>query len=126
MAGRVHDYPEQLAAGLKARAVSEKYYYVRHPDINRVVDISGTFEKKTDANLCNIAKGLAATTDRSFARTSPSRARNFQFWGPATTVPRIAITSRNSSWPAIGNSAGNTAWNTRSLPLHRSAKIASR
>ena len=57
MAGRVHDYPEQLAAGLQARAVNEKYYYVRHPDINRIVDISGTFEKKIDANLCNVAKG---------------------------------------------------------------------
>jgi len=57
MAGRVHDYPEQLAAGLQARAVTEKYYYVRHPDINRIVDISETFEKKIDANLCNVAKG---------------------------------------------------------------------
>lgn len=57
MAGRVHDYPEQLAAGLKARAVTDKYYYVRHPDINRVVDISATIEAKIDANLCNVAKG---------------------------------------------------------------------
>jgi len=57
MAGRVHDYPEQFAAGLQPRAVSEKYYYARHPDITRVVDISGTVEKKIDANLCNMAKG---------------------------------------------------------------------
>src|SRR5450432_1099303 len=57
MAGRVHDYPEQFAAGLEARAVTEKYYYVRHPDINRIVDISGTIEKKIDANICNVAKG---------------------------------------------------------------------
>jgi LmbE family N-acetylglucosaminyl deacetylase len=57
MAGRVHDYPEQFAAGLEPRAVAEKYYYARHPDITRVVDISGTVEKKIDANLCNIAKG---------------------------------------------------------------------
>jgi LmbE family N-acetylglucosaminyl deacetylase len=57
MAGRVHDYPEQFAAGLEARAVTEKYYYVRHPVINRVVDISGTIEKKIDANVCNVAKG---------------------------------------------------------------------
>ena len=57
MAGRVHDYPEQLAAGLDARAVSDKYYYARHPDTTRVVDISGTVEKKIDANLCNVAKG---------------------------------------------------------------------
>jgi LmbE family N-acetylglucosaminyl deacetylase len=57
MAGRIHDYPEQFDAGLKPQAVSEKYYYVRHPDINRVVDISGQVEKKIDANLCNVAKG---------------------------------------------------------------------
>jgi len=57
MAGRVHDYPEQFAAGLAPRAVSEKYYYARHPDITRVVDITGTVEKKIDANICNVAKG---------------------------------------------------------------------
>ncbi len=57
MAGRVHDYPEQIAAGFAARAVGEKYYYARHPDITRVVDISGTVEKKIDANLANVAKG---------------------------------------------------------------------
>jgi LmbE family N-acetylglucosaminyl deacetylase len=57
MAGRIHDYPEQFDAGLKPQLVSEKYYYVRHPDINRVVDISGVIEKKIDANLCNVAKG---------------------------------------------------------------------
>jgi hypothetical protein len=57
MAGRVHDYPEQLAAGFEARAVTDKYYYARHPDVNRIVDISGTVEKKIDANLCNVAKG---------------------------------------------------------------------
>jgi LmbE family N-acetylglucosaminyl deacetylase len=57
MAGRVHDYPEQIAAGFEARAVTDKYYYVRHPDINRIVDISSTVDKKIDANVCNVAKG---------------------------------------------------------------------
>jgi LmbE family N-acetylglucosaminyl deacetylase len=57
MAGRIHDYPEQFDAGLKPQLVTEKYYYVRHPDINRVVDISAQVEKKIDANLCNVAKG---------------------------------------------------------------------
>jgi LmbE family N-acetylglucosaminyl deacetylase len=57
MAGRVHDYPEQFAAGLKPHAVSDKYYYARKPTVTRVVDISGTIEKKIDANLCNVAKG---------------------------------------------------------------------
>jgi len=53
----VHDYPEQLAAGFQARKVTDKYYYARHPQITRVVDISGTVEKKIDANICNVAKG---------------------------------------------------------------------
>ena len=57
MAGRVHDYPEQFLVGLQPRAVTAKYYYARHPDITRVVDISGTVEKKIDANICNVAKG---------------------------------------------------------------------
>jgi LmbE family N-acetylglucosaminyl deacetylase len=57
MAGREHDYPEQFAAGLKTHAVSEKYYYARRPAITRVVDITGTVEKKIDANVCNVAKG---------------------------------------------------------------------
>jgi LmbE family N-acetylglucosaminyl deacetylase len=57
MAGRVHDYPEQFLVGLEPHAVSDKYYYARRPEITRVVDISGTVEKKIDANLCNVAKG---------------------------------------------------------------------
>jgi LmbE family N-acetylglucosaminyl deacetylase len=57
MAGRVHDYPEQFVAGLKPYAVTDKYYYARHPDVTRVVDITSTVEKKIDANLCNVAKG---------------------------------------------------------------------
>jgi LmbE family N-acetylglucosaminyl deacetylase len=57
MAGRVHDYPEQFAAGLKPYAVREKYYYARRPEINRVVDISGVVDKKVEANLANQAKG---------------------------------------------------------------------
>lgn len=57
MAGRVHDYPEQIAAGFKTHVVQEKYYYARHPDVTRVVDITGTIDKKIDANICNVAKG---------------------------------------------------------------------
>ncbi|MCU1261140.1 MAG: hypothetical protein JWO80_4025 [Bryobacterales bacterium] len=57
MAGRVHDYPEQIAAGFAAHAVTDKYYYARHPDITRIVDISNSVETKIDANVCNVAKG---------------------------------------------------------------------
>jgi LmbE family N-acetylglucosaminyl deacetylase len=57
MAGRVHDYPEQIDAGFPARAVTDKYYFARRPEITRVVDISGTVDTKIDANICNVAKG---------------------------------------------------------------------
>lgn len=57
MAGRVHDYPEHLAAGFQVHTVREKYYYARRPEVTRVVDIGPWVEKKIDANLVNIAKG---------------------------------------------------------------------
>src|SRR5205823_11117682 len=59
MAGRAHDYPEQLAAGLTPHAVQEKYYYARRPEINRVVDVSGVVDQIIDANRANRAKGPA-------------------------------------------------------------------
>jgi hypothetical protein len=59
MAGRQHDYPEQLAAGLAAHAVQEKYYYARRPEVNRVVDVSGVLDQLIDANRANKAKGPA-------------------------------------------------------------------
>jgi LmbE family N-acetylglucosaminyl deacetylase len=61
IAGRAHDYPEQLAAGLTAHAVSDKYYFARRPEITRVVDISRVVDKKVDANRANVAKGPAGT-----------------------------------------------------------------
>jgi LmbE family N-acetylglucosaminyl deacetylase len=60
MAGRAHDYPEQLAAaGIAPHAVQEKYYYARRPEINRVVDVSGVVDQIIDANRANRAKGPA-------------------------------------------------------------------
>jgi LmbE family N-acetylglucosaminyl deacetylase len=60
MAGRPHDYPEQLeAAGLAPYAVKDKYYYARRPEVNRIVDVSGVLEQMIDANRANRAKGPA-------------------------------------------------------------------
>ena len=62
MAGREHDYPEQLAAGLQLQTVREKYYFGRDLTtipVNRVVDISGTIDQKIAANRANKAKGPA-------------------------------------------------------------------
>lgn len=57
MAGRAHDYPEQMAAGLAPKTVADKYYFARRPEITRVVDISRQIDKKVDANRANVAKG---------------------------------------------------------------------
>lgn len=59
MAGREHDFPEQLACGLPLHVVKEKYYYARRPEITRVVDISGTMDLKIESNRANRAKGPA-------------------------------------------------------------------
>ncbi len=62
MAGREHDYPEHLAAGLQLQTVREKYYFGRsltHIPVNRIVDISQTVDKKIAANRANKAKGPA-------------------------------------------------------------------
>ena len=57
MAGRAHDYPEQFAAGLQPKAVVDKYYFARRPEITRVVDISKQIDKKVEVNRANTAKG---------------------------------------------------------------------
>lgn len=59
MAGRAHDYPEQFAAGLSPKAVQDKYYFARRPEVTRVVDISRQIDKKVDADRANVAKGPA-------------------------------------------------------------------
>src|SRR5262249_60681720 len=61
MAGRPHDYPEQLAAGLAPHAVQEKDYYAPRPEVNRVVDVSGVVEQIVNANRANRAKRPAGT-----------------------------------------------------------------
>lgn len=60
MAAGDKDFTEHFAAGLKPHAVKEKYYFARFQQrVNRVVDISSTFEKKVDVLLMNKAQGPA-------------------------------------------------------------------
>jgi LmbE family N-acetylglucosaminyl deacetylase len=61
MAGRAHDFPEQFAAGLTPHAVTEKYYYARRPEVNRIVDVSGVLDQMIDCNRANRAKGPAGS-----------------------------------------------------------------
>src|ERR1019366_4524065 len=56
-AGRAHDYAEHFAAGLAPKAVQDKYYFARCPEITRVVDITKQIDKKIDAIRANVAKG---------------------------------------------------------------------
>jgi len=57
MAGRPHDFAEHLKAGLQPKAVGDKYYFARRPEITRVVDISKQIDKRVDAIRANVAKG---------------------------------------------------------------------
>lgn len=60
MANGRKDYPEHFDAGLKPHWVSEKYYFARfQQQVNRIVDIGPTIEKKIDALLMNRAQGPA-------------------------------------------------------------------
>ena len=57
------DYPEHFAAGLQPHGVREKYYFARGPQlVNRVVDTSGSIEKKIDCLCANKAQGPAGDT----------------------------------------------------------------
>ena len=60
MAGSSRDYVEQLEGGLKPHGVREKYYFARGPQlVNRIVDISGTIDKKVESNRVNVTQGPA-------------------------------------------------------------------
>jgi len=79
MAGREHDYPEHVAAGLQLQTVQEKYYFGRDLTtipVNRVVDITQTVDKKIAANRANKAKGPAG--DNGAHLRSELAARNLR------------------------------------------------
>lgn len=73
MAGRKHDYPEQLEAGLEVHAVREKYYYARRPEVTRVVDVSDYVEQMISCNRANRAKGPAGSHGSQLRADLPKR-----------------------------------------------------
>src|SRR5438874_4808751 len=81
MAGRKHDYPEQLAAGLTTHAVRDKYYYARRPEITRVVDVSGVLDQMIDANRANRAKGPAGNHGSRLRAELAKRGEKLPFLG---------------------------------------------
>ena len=82
MAGREHDYPEHFVVGLTPKAVEDKYYFARRPEITRVVDISRQIDKKVEVNRANVSKGPA---------------------GHLGSRLRAELASRNQRLPLLGN-----------------------
>src|SRR3954471_22704645 len=81
MAGRAYDFPEHFKAGLHPKAVGEKYYFARRPDITRVVDISKQIDKKIDALRANVAKGPAAQAGSTLRAEWPARGQPLPLLG---------------------------------------------
>ncbi|MBE0659343.1 MAG: PIG-L family deacetylase [Bryobacteraceae bacterium] len=82
MAGRAHDYPEQLAFGFEVKTVQDKYYFARRPEITRVVDISRQIEKKIDANRANVAKGPGGRSGSRLKAELAKRGQSLPLLGP--------------------------------------------
>jgi LmbE family N-acetylglucosaminyl deacetylase len=60
MAGSSRDYVEQFVGGLQPHGVREKYYFARGPQlVNRIVDISGSIDRKVECNRVNVTQGPA-------------------------------------------------------------------
>jgi LmbE family N-acetylglucosaminyl deacetylase len=74
MANGTKDYPEHFDAGLKPHWVSEKYYFARfQQQVNRIVDVGPTIEKKIDALLMNRAQGPAGEAGARLRKSLASR-----------------------------------------------------
>jgi LmbE family N-acetylglucosaminyl deacetylase len=82
MAGGTKDYPEHFDAGLAPKAVTEKYYFARGPQlVNRVVDIGPWLEKKIDANLANVAQGPAGRQGSALRRRLAAEGKRLPILG---------------------------------------------
>ncbi len=86
MAGGGRDYPEHFEAGIKPYPVKERYYFARGPQlVNRIVDITGTIEKKIDANLVNVTQGPAGEAGAALKKKLESEGKYLPLLGNTNT-----------------------------------------
>jgi hypothetical protein len=82
MAGGRKDYPEHFAAGLEPHSVQKKYYFSRGPQIvNRIVDITGTIDRKVAANRVNLAQGPAGQAGARLRKSLAERGQKLPVLG---------------------------------------------
>jgi LmbE family N-acetylglucosaminyl deacetylase len=87
MANGSKDYPEHFDAGLKPHWVSEKYYFARfQQQVNRIVDVGLTIEKKIDALLMNRAQGPAGEAGARLRASLRSRGLRLPVLGSDDTT----------------------------------------
>src|SRR6266481_4544847 len=102
MAGRAHDYPEQLAAGLTPHAVEEKYYYARRPEIT-APDSGPSWPRRVNASpssATTIPPPTATTLGSSSSSVAVSWARNTASGMPrrsTISAARAALPLKNTS-----------------------------
>jgi LmbE family N-acetylglucosaminyl deacetylase len=95
MAGGGKDYPEHFDAGLKPRAVREKYYFSRGPQlVNRVVDITSTIDRKVAANLANLAQGPAGVNGARLRRSLADKGLRLPVLGASDESANAAYVKR--------------------------------
>lgn len=82
MAGSSRDYAEQLQAGLEPHGVREKYYFARGPQlVNRIVDISGSIDRKVESNRVNVTQGPAGENGAALRARLASRNQRLPILG---------------------------------------------
>jgi LmbE family N-acetylglucosaminyl deacetylase len=82
MAGSSRDYVEQLQAGLEPHGVRERYYFARGPQlVNRIVDISGSIDRKVESNRVNVTQGPAGENGAALRARLASRNQRLAILG---------------------------------------------
>ena len=107
MAGRVHDYPEQFAAGLEARAVTDKYYYAQASDPQPRCRHQRHGGKEDRRQHLQRRERTGRASWLEAARGAGQAGQETAAAWATTTARPTAITSANSCWPGIARWARN-------------------